>query len=951
MRFILLSQVSVIALFFISGCKASSPQTLAPDDVPFAHMASDLPVDPAITYGELSNGLKYAVRENDTPTKTATLLMRIDTGSMNETDDTRGIAHFLEHMAFNGSENIPEGEMTKRLERFGLAFGADTNASTGFTETTYQLELPDVTEGMLNETLGIMRETAERLTLAPEAIDKERGVIQAERRARSNPAFRAFLDQLDFYAGHTILPSRLPIGTEATIDSVTPEQFRDFYKRYYRPEKTFVTLVGDLKPDFAVQKIEEFFGDWENSADFSAGINIEIDSELITTPRERVYSDPEIQTSVSLAMFKPYEDEADNAAARKESLIESLGNTILNRRLGKMARSETSAFITAGVGTSNFFEVAEVSSLSVNAEPENWDAALAQGEQALRQALEYGFSQAELDEQLANLENSLEVSVQTSPTRRTPRLARQIMGAFGNESVVTTPQTTLERFVTNQPDVTLEAVTKAFREAWSGLNDAPQLYLQTPLTLADGEAKLKSAYETSKAIPVEAREEEAKLDFAYTDFGTPGKVAKRTRIEDLDATLITFENNVRLNMKKTDFEDNVIRLSARVGAGTLSAPLEEAPGFETYASNMLSLSGLGKHSVDDIRTVMAGKSVGVGRGLGDTVTTLSGSTTPDDLALQLKLMTAYATDPGYRPEAQAQYDKFIRSWYPTLDSTPGGVASRDLGRILRSGDTRWGVPAEADLLDVDFSLIKTWMNENVLNGAIELTVVGDIEEDVVIKAVGESFGALPERPTEIYRPDASLTSLKFPKGTTEPIKLSHAGDAETARLYVYWPAPDGTDVLLSRRTQMLSNLFELQLTEILREDEGATYSPRVTRSGSRLYKGYGFIGAQIEVSPDRIDDMADRIRGVAAQFRSGEIEQDLFERAIKPTLENLETSLESNGLWMGVLSQAQTDMIPIERFRTREETYQTMTLEDLKPIAVDVFEPKNSVEIQILPEK
>ena len=164
MRFTFLPQASVIALIFLSGCKSETSKITSTEDAPFAHMASDLPVDTAITYGELENGLRYAVRENDTPTKTATLLMRVDTGSINESDETRGLAHFLEHMAFNGSENIPEGEMTKRLERFGLAFGADTNASTGFTETTYQLELPEVSEEMLNETLGIMRETAERLT-------------------------------------------------------------------------------------------------------------------------------------------------------------------------------------------------------------------------------------------------------------------------------------------------------------------------------------------------------------------------------------------------------------------------------------------------------------------------------------------------------------------------------------------------------------------------------------------------------------------------------------------------------------------------------------------------------------------------------------------------------------------------------------------------------------------
>jgi len=950
MRVSLLSQVSVITLLFVAGCKAPVSGSLSSEDVPFAHMTSDLPVDPAITYGELPNGLKYAVRQNDTPTKTASLLMRIDTGSINETEETRGIAHFLEHMAFNGSENIPEGEMTKRLERFGLAFGADTNASTGFTETTYQLELPEVTEEMLDETLGIMRETAERLTLAPEAIEKERGVIQAERRARSNPAFKAFLDQLDFYAGHTILPDRLPIGTESTIDSVTPAQFREFYTRYYRPEKTFITLVGDLEPEVFVQKIEEYFGDWQNPADSAAGVTVEVDSAAITVPRTRIYTDPEIQTSVSLSVMTPYEDEPDSVAVRKEGLIERLGNSMLNRRLGKIARTETSAFISAGVGKSNFFDVAEIASLSVNSEPDNWAAALAQGEQALRQALEYGFSQAELDEQLANLENSLEVSVKTSPTRRTPSLARQIIGAYGGESVVTTPQTSLERFLENKPDITLDAVTEAFREGWQGLDDAPQLYLQTSENIENAEATLSEAYSAAKAVPVTARADEAKLEFAYTDFGEPGRVAKRDRLEDLDATLITFENNVRLNMKKTDFEDNVIRLSARMGAGTLSAPVKTAPGFQTYASNMLSLSGLGKHSIDDIRTVMAGKSVGVGRGLGDTVTTLSGSTTPDDLELQLQLMTAYATDPGYRPEAQSQYDKYIRSWYPTLDSTPGGVAGRDLGRILRSGDARWGIPDEADLLDVDFDLIKTWMDENVLNGAIELTVVGDIDEDIVTKAVAETFGALPKRPATPYKPDPSLTSIKFPQGSDTPIMLTHAGDAETARLYVYWPGPDGSDSLMSRRAGMLANLFELRLTEVLREDEGATYSPSVSRGGSRLYPGYGFIGAQIEVSPERIDLMADRIREVAAEFQVGDIDADLFERGIKPTLENLETSLESNGLWMRILSQAQTDPEPVARFRTREATYQNMKAEDLIPVAKQVFQPNASIEIQILPK-
>jgi zinc protease len=200
---------TAFAILFVTACSKDIKNSDALHPYSFAHETSDLVVDEAIEYGRLPNGLRYAVRTNATPTKTATLLMRIDTGSINENDETRGLAHFLEHMAFNGSENIPEGEMIKTLEKFGLAFGPDTNASTGFFETSYQLELPEVDEVIINKTLMIMRETADNLTLNAEAIERERGVILAEKRARSSPGFDAFLDSLDFYLGDTIIPERL----------------------------------------------------------------------------------------------------------------------------------------------------------------------------------------------------------------------------------------------------------------------------------------------------------------------------------------------------------------------------------------------------------------------------------------------------------------------------------------------------------------------------------------------------------------------------------------------------------------------------------------------------------------------------------------------------------------------------------------------------------------------
>ena len=875
--------------------------------------------------------------------------MRIDTGSLNEADDTRGLAHFLEHMAFNGSENIPENEMTKRLEKYGLAFGADTNASTSFNQTTYQLELPDVSDELVEETMMIMRETASRLTLAPDAIERERGVIQAEKRARNSPSFQSFLDSLEFYLGQTIIPERLPIGTEETIDSVTAKQFRAFYDGYYRPENTFITFVGDFETSYAIEKIEKFFGDWEPRG--QALPQYEIQSFENDQPRFHYYTNPEIQTSLSVSVVSPYEKKTDTAQNRLQRRIDSLGNAMLNRRFGKLARSGDASFISASVGKSGLYEAAEISSLSVSAEPESWEPAFAQAEQTLRQALEFGFTQAELDEQQANTRKSLEVSVQTSPTRRTSGLARSIMSSFDGEFVITTPESSLERYIATEDEVTLEKVEASFREAWRDLADRPQIYLSTPAIIEDAETKLKNAYEETRKVKVSPRAEDVVTDFAYTEFGPAGKIRVRGEIEDIEITTVQFENNVRLNIKKTDYEKDVIRISANMGAGSFTYP--DIRGFNSYIGTMLSLSGLKAHTVDDIATIMAGKTVSAGTGIGAERMGISGATVPDNLDDQLNLMTAYVTARTLREAPIKQWEKSVRSFYPTLDSTPGGVAGRDIPAIIRSNNPRYKYPTEAELLNVDLDLIQTWLDTHIKDSAIEISVVGDVDIEEIITAVGRTFGALPKRAdtfTEVPE-DAEVRNVVFPKGQVRPFKLTHSGDAETALLRIYWPTPEGYSVTKSRYISMIAQLVKLRLTEELREEEGASYSPSAFSSTSRLIEDYGYVGVSLELAPDQIDLMTEKVEAIAAQFKAGEFDAELFERAIKPTLENIETSLESNSYWMGVLSGAQSHGRGLDNHRSRAQLYQNMTVDDLKPLASDIFDPSAAIRVQVLPAK
>ena len=886
---------------------------------------------------------------NATPSNTATLLMRFNTGSINEKDDELGLAHFLEHMAFNGSENIPGAtEMIKRLEKFGLQFGPDTNAYTSFDETSYQLELPEVNDEIVDETLMIMRETASRLLLEPEEIDKERGVILAEKRARSSPAYKASIASLGYYLDGSLYPDRLPIGEIETIESVTAEQFRDFYEGFYRPENTFITFVGDFETSYAAGKIAEHFSDWENDENVKIRARPDIETLSHTGRDAEYYVDPEITTSVTFNVMGEPDLRDDNKANRKDFFIESLGNRILSRRLARLAQTTDAPFITAFARTSNIYDIRSISSVSLTSQPEKWSDALAAGEQEIRKAYHFGFTQAELNEQLANTRTSLETSVQTASTRRTPGLARRIQGSFHGDNVMTAPTFDLEFFESYAGEITPEKVHEAFKAQWDGFED-PQIYLSTSEMIENPEATILAALDASQNVDVQADIAKDLGEFSYTDFGTPGKIAERKTIEDIDFETIRFDNNVQLNIKKTPYEDDIIHIRLAYGTGQMSIPNDKL-GLSWLASNVLSLGGLEAHSADDIRTLMAGKNVGASFDLGNKRTFMRGSTTPGDLPEQLNLMAAYATAPGYRPESQARYAKYIENFYPTLDSTPGGVASRDIDRLIRSDDPRFGIPSEQELLGATLSDMQGWFDPLTKDSAIEIGIVGDVDIEATIKEVARTLGALPKRKADVPDLDPTVTKLTFPAGSKRPTKLSHSGDAETALLRVYWPAPDGRDVKTAREIDMLTAMMRLRMTEVLREEEGATYSPSIFSFKPRSFPDYGYIGMSLEVSPDEINQVGAKLAPIAAEFKAGNFDEELLTRARQPILEKIETSLENNGYWLSLIDEAQSDPVPLERHRTRQDMYEAMTLDDIKTRAATLFDPDTSVTFHILPE-
>ncbi|MEM8636486.1 MAG: insulinase family protein [Pseudomonadota bacterium] len=927
-----------------AGCGApSANQPSQTGQAVWAHDESDLAPDPAVIYGQLDNGLRYAILENDTPSGTAALRMRIDGGSFNERDDQAGLSHFLEHMAFNGSENVPEGEMIKILERFGLAFGADTNAFTSFDQIQYQLDLPSVDEELIDTGLFLMREAASNLTLDPEAIEKERGIIASEERLRNTFGLRRFKHQTAFVAPDTTIVDRLPIGDLEVIATAPAERFLELYEAYYRPERTALVMVGDFDASDIETRIRDTFTDWQPVGDPGPDASIGTLSTDRTLEASFFY-DPDVPTFISIMSTKPGDPVPDTGENRRQRLLRTIGNSILSRRFATLSRQEDAVFLNAGASNSEYFDIGNASSIDVTTRPENWQAALAAAEQELRRALEFGFADAELNEQIANLRTGLENAADQAATRTSTGLAAGIAGAIHGNNVFTTPASSLERFESYADDITVEDVNAAFRELWTDAS-GPLIHLSNNSEIENAEELILEAWNESAATAVEPPANSETTSFAYTDFGPAGSITSDATIEDLGIRTLVFDNNVRLNLKPTDFEDARIRISLRFGGGQLEFPADQ-DGLSFFMASAFPQGGLEAHSIDELQTVLAGRSVSFGITAGADSFGASATTTPDDLLLQMQVLAAGLTAPGFRPEAEAQFNQLIDIFYPTLDAEPSGIVQRDVDRIIRGGDIRYGIGAQDDLKSHTFEDLEPVLSRAFTEGAIEIAVVGDFDEDAAIAAVAETFGALPERRADSLPFDAAK-NVRFPADRT-PITLTHEGPADKALALIYWPTTDGSDQKGSYTRNLLRAVLRLKLTETLREDLGATYSPNAGSTSSNLFPGYGYISAASEVDPGDIQLIFDTVDQIASDMAGGAITDDEVQRARQPILENLEESRESNGAWLAIVDEAQTDPDRLDRWRTASDVYSAITTEDLITEADTWLQPDAALKISIV---
>jgi len=589
-------------------------------------------------------------------------------------------------------------------------------------------------------------------------------------------------------------------------------------------------------------------------------------------------------------------------------------------------------------------EFINVARLSASAKENDWQSAIKFIDSEVRTALKFGFQQAELDELIANNRRNLTDNANYAAKRSSSGLLGTINGHFSNGHTLTTPAFALENFETVISTITLEEVEAAFKEMWN--KPANRIWLRGPdvenVTPEDVLAIYENARTTSLTPPVQRQ----KLEFAYTDFGKAGKIVSRSHTDDFDITHVKFKNNVRLNLKKTDFEDDWIRMRVMVGEGWNAFPADK-PGLTSLASS-LALGGYEAHKISEFSEIFAGKDVGIGFGIQTEHSRFSGSTNPDNVIDQLRAWAGLLTNPGYRPEWQERFAENIKASFHTIDSTPSGVAARDLSRIRHNGDIRYGMRPKEDYLAMTLKDVRAVLEPIFDKGAIEIGIVGDFDEDTMIKYVSETFGALPIRNDEFKAYPKALEAT-FP--AADRVALTHTGEADQGAIYMSWPMSQEWALERSREFTMISRIMKNRMTDIVREELALAYSPSAGMNYSRLTPGYAYASASISADPQYFGAFEKAVKNIVADLRSGGITQDELNRAVKPILEGFERGQKENGSWLGLVTTSQTRPEHLDWRRSRKASYEAMTPEKLDAAAKLLFDPETLHIVEITAEE
>jgi len=934
---------------------AAAPAKVDPD-VPWLYRGSDVPQDKEWKFGELANGLRYAVRKNGVPPGQVSIRIRVDAGSMNETDEERGFAHLIEHLVFRQSKYLGEAQAIPTWQRLGATFGSDTNAETTPIGTTYKIDLPDATNAGLEESFKLLSGMMIAPTLSQANIHAELPIVLAEKRERGGPAQR--IDEAmreTIYAGQ-LLSVRAPIGTEQTLTNATQEAVRAFHKRWYRPENTVVIVAGDADPTLMKQLIEKWFSDWPvegkpvpapNFGDpvLPASALKVADASLPPVGEARVLVEPQLPAMATWAVLRPWRPVNDTIVYNQGLMIDALAQSIINRRLENQARAGGS-FLTAQVAQQDVSRSADATFVSVTPLGDDWKAAVNEVRATIAQALAAPPSQAEIDREVAEIRVTFASSAEQRTLQPSAKLADDLGTALDIRETVAAPDAVLQIFDRSAKLFTPAAVLKHTRQLFAGT--VTRAVLITPKAGSGDEGALRSALATPVSGVKLAGQDDKPLSFAQLPpLGAPTQPSNVTPTGIAEIEQLDFANGVKAQIWPSDFEPGRVTVKVRFGAGYRAFRSEDAV-YAQLGKTALIQSGVGPLDQNGLDRITTGRKMGWEFDIDDAEFTFAAATRREDLADQLYLFAAKLQDPRWDANPVQRAKAAARLGYEAYEASPQAVLERDLKWLERDRDPRYRVPSPVEVEAATPEGFRAVWEPILKSGPIEVQVFGDINKAETIAALSRTFGALKPRPP--LPAGTAPATLKVPEGGSAPVVLTHRGDPGQAAAMVYWPTGGGSAGLREgRQLRILAEVFSNRLLDKLRENLGAAYAPQVAAQWPvDLDKG-GAIFAMAQLQPKDVPVFYATADQIAADLIARPPTADELERVTEPLRQQITRAFSGSAYFMYQLEGATSDPSRYQSLRSLMPDSTRTTPEAMQALAARYLLKGKSWRLAVIP--
>ncbi|MCY4391916.1 MAG: insulinase family protein [Chloroflexi bacterium] len=923
-----------------------APEVIGPD--------GNLIFDPAVVRGTLSNGMAYYIRHNQEPRERAHLSLVVKAGSVLEEEEQRGLAHFVEHMAFNGTERFAKQEIIEYLESIGSSFGAHLNAYTSYDETVYFLEIPTDDPEILEKAFQILSDWAYAISFDPEEVELERGVVLEEWRLGQgfDSRWRDGIYQALF--GSSRYSERSPIGLPEVIETAPVEQLRAYYERWYRPELMALVAVGDFDPDLIEAKITQYFApppegeaQQERAAVAPPATLPAFEVPGHEEPRIDIFTDPEAPGTQLILVQKTPPDAGRDLSAFRRFVAQQLAFQMLNARLFERGQVADPPYLWTQGGQGGFVRPTDIVTFSVVTEQDGIEAGFAALLEELQRVRQHGFTASELAREKINLLSSVESRYKERDQRDSGLLVSEYRAHFLTGTPVPGAEAEWELYQQVLPQVSLEEVD-ALAESWSETRDTVLLVLrpEDPEASTDEvlSATMAAQLEGANALQVEAYEDDFDDLPLMAALPTPGTVTAEAQIESIDAVRWTLSNGITVIAKQTDFQNDEVLFTA-FSAGGHSLASDEDHVSALYAADIASGSGVGLHDSVTLDKLLAGKRVSVAPYISALFEGLSGTASPEDLETLFQLITLYVTEPRFDEAYFSTYEARLRTNAEGRTADPDSVFFDKATSVLRQGHFRSRTLTLDLLAELDFERAQTVYADRFADfGDATFVFVGAFDWDELRDLTSRYLASLPSTGRAEEWVDHNIDP---PPGVEEHVVrkgieprsqtiLIYAGDAQ-------WSREEALTVTVA------GEILGTRLRERVREELGGTYAIGVSASINLLPDSEYLLYVLFGSDPARVEELTAEVEVEIAWLRDGG-EQSYLDTVKEQFRTSREEQLRENSFWLGQIGDATQRGESLDVITGFDQRLESLTLEEVAAAARRYLPDDRYIHIVLLPE-